>query len=137
VIHLLDADAVMAALHGESAAAVRTRMEAARRGGGTVAVSAVTLLQLRHRITKGPRRFEERAKLREFLAAAVAILAFDADDAAMAGELQFALEAARTPIDAYDLLIAAQALRRGATVVTAPTSALSRIPGLLLQDWRL
>jgi tRNA(fMet)-specific endonuclease VapC len=135
VILLLDADTVLAALRGESTA-IRARMETALRGGDCIAVSAITLLQLRHRITKGPRRFEERARLREFLAGAVAILAFDADDAAMAGELQFALEAAGTAIDPYDLLIAAQALRRGATVVTGPTSGLSRIPGLLLQNWR-
>ena len=135
MIYLLDGDTVISGLRGQPP--IIERLRAARGDGGDIALSAITLLQLRHRITKGPRRFEERAELRRFLAEGIGVLAFDADDAAMAGELQFAIEAARTPIGAYDLLIAAQALRRGATLITAADSDLARIPGLLAQDWRL
>jgi tRNA(fMet)-specific endonuclease VapC len=135
VTYLLDAETVLAALR-DDAAGISDKVRAVLAEGGAVAISAVTLLQLRHRITQGPRRFEERARLRRFLADGIAVLAFDAEDAAIAGELQFALEAARTPIGAYDLLVAAQALRRGATLVAADGSALARIPGLSAQDWR-
>lgn len=52
-----------------------------------------------------------------------------------AGDLRAALEMAGTPIAPYDLLIAAQALRRGTTLVTANVAEFARVPGLLWQDW--
>jgi tRNA(fMet)-specific endonuclease VapC len=52
-----------------------------------------------------------------------------------AGDLRATLEAAGTPIGPYDLLIAAQALRAGATLVTAKVSEFARVPGLQWQDW--
>ena len=53
----------------------------------------------------------------------------------MAGEIRAALEAAGTPIGAYDVLIAGQALRHDATLVTANASELSRVAGLRWEDW--
>jgi PIN domain len=52
-----------------------------------------------------------------------------------AGDLRATLEAAGTPIGPYDLLIAAQALRTGATLVTANVSEFARVRGLVWQDW--
>jgi tRNA(fMet)-specific endonuclease VapC len=49
--------------------------------------------------------------------------------------LRAVLGKAGTPIGAYDLLIAGQALRRGLTVVTANTSDFSRVTGLSWEDW--
>ena len=43
---------------------------------------------------------------------------------------------AGTPIGHYDYLIAAQARRRGATLVTANVREFARVPGLLLADGR-
>jgi tRNA(fMet)-specific endonuclease VapC len=40
------------------------------------------------------------------------------------------------PIGPYDLMLAAQALRIGATVATNNTSEFARIPGLEVQDWQ-
>jgi tRNA(fMet)-specific endonuclease VapC len=45
------------------------------------------------------------------------------------------LEEGGTPIGAYDLLIAGQALRRGLTLVTANSSELRRVNGLNWEDW--
>ena len=42
-----------------------------------------------------------------------------------------------TPIGHYDLLIAAQARRRGALLVTANTREFERVPGLTIADWGL
>jgi tRNA(fMet)-specific endonuclease VapC len=63
------------------------------------------------------------------------LLGFDNEDAQTAGLVRALLEKAGTPIGAYDLLIAGQALRRGLTVVTASTSEFSRVSGLSWQDW--
>jgi tRNA(fMet)-specific endonuclease VapC len=41
----------------------------------------------------------------------------------------------RTPISPYDVLIAAQARRRGAALVTLNRNEFERVPGLLVTDW--
>ncbi len=61
--------------------------------------------------------------------------AFSEEDAMTAGDLRASLDAAGTPIGPYDLLIAAQALRISATLVTANVSEFTRVPGLQWQDW--
>ena len=55
--------------------------------------------------------------------------------AVVAGDLRATLEAAGTPIGPYDLLIAAQALRADATLVTANVKEFGRVAGLRWQDW--
>ena len=40
------------------------------------------------------------------------------------------------PIGRYDLMLAAQALRLGATIVTNNTSEFARIPGLVVENWQ-
>ena len=45
------------------------------------------------------------------------------------------LEIAGKPIGAYDVLIAAQARRRGATLVTSNVAEFDRVTGLKLEDW--
>ena len=40
------------------------------------------------------------------------------------------------PIGPYDLMLAAQALRFGATLVTGNTSEFSRVPGLMVENWQ-
>ena len=56
-------------------------------------------------------------------------------DAKAAGHLRATLEAAGTPIGPYDILIAAQALRMRATLVTGNISEFARVRGLVCQDW--
>jgi hypothetical protein len=58
-------------------------------------------------------------------------------DGQTAGRVRAALEKIGTPIGAYDLLIAGQALRRGLTVVTANTSEFSRVAKLSWEDWTI
>jgi tRNA(fMet)-specific endonuclease VapC len=50
-------------------------------------------------------------------------------------QVRLQLEAGGTPIGAYDLLVAGQARRHGATLVTANTSELARVDGLRWEDW--
>ena len=62
-------------------------------------------------------------------------LDFDREHARQAGELRPRLAAAGTPIGAYDVLIAGQALARGMTLVTHNTGEFQRVPGLRIEDW--
>ena len=70
-----------------------------------------------------------------FLAGPVQVLNFDVGDAEEAGDIRAALERAGTPIGPYDVLIAAQARRRGATLVTSNEREFARVRGLKTEDW--
>ena len=86
-------------------------------------------------VARSHHRHKNAERLRVFLSGNVATLQFDEQDAPIAGQLRRALEAAGMPIGPYDLLIAAQALRTGATLVTANVAEFARVPGLAWEDW--
>lgn len=102
---------------------------------GTLAVSSIVLFELRYGIANSVRREENKERLAIFLEAPIEVLLFDADDAEAAGALRADLKRAGTPIGPYDVLIAAQARRRGALLVTSNTGEFSRVPGLNIEDW--
>jgi tRNA(fMet)-specific endonuclease VapC len=116
-------------------AEVTAQLNRALARGDEVAISAVVLFELWYGVASSHRPEENAELLRIFLAANIRVLDFGSDDAAVAGELRRALERAGTPVGAYDLLIAAQAVRRGATLVTSNTVEFSRVPNLDLADW--
>jgi tRNA(fMet)-specific endonuclease VapC len=63
------------------------------------------------------------------------LVPFDDEDARAADGVRAALETAGRPIGAYDLLIAGQALRHDAILVTANTAEFSRVSDLRWEDW--
>jgi tRNA(fMet)-specific endonuclease VapC len=134
VNYLLDTNAVVALLRNKPAA-VRDRYRVAQASGDYLAVSSVVLFELWYGVEKSTRVRENAERLRLFLSGELELLAFDDEDAERAGGARAALEKSGTPIGAYDLLIAGQALQRGLTVVTANRSEFARIPALAWEDW--
>ena len=134
VSYLLDTNAVIALLKNEPPI-FRKRLRRTVSKGAAIAVSSIVLYELWYGVARSARRRENAERLRVFLSGGVAVNAFDEEDAMTAGDLRATLEAAGTPIGPYDLLIAAQALRSNATLVTANVSELGRVPGLQWQDW--
>lgn len=65
----------------------------------------------------------------------VSLLPFEQEEAKIAVSLRAVIEAAGKPIAAYDLLIAAQALRHRLTLVTANAREFRRIESLRWEDW--
>jgi len=63
------------------------------------------------------------------------VLSLEEEDLRGAGSIRFELETSGTPVGAYDVLIAGQALARQLTLITANVSEFSRIHGLSWQDW--
>ena len=98
-------------------------------------VPAIVRYELEYGCAKSDRREPSRAALDLFLSAGFAQPSFDLVDAREAGDIRASLEAQGTPIGAYDLLIVAQARRRGATVVTSNAREFRRVPGLQVEDW--
>ncbi|MGH2459700.1 MAG: type II toxin-antitoxin system VapC family toxin [Chloroflexota bacterium] len=132
--YFLDTNAVIAVLKNQPSD-VRNHLRHAVSHGAPIAVSSVVLYELWYGVARSERRRENAERLRIFLSANIAIVQFDEEDALAAGDLRAALEAAGTPIGPYDLLIAAQAMRNGATLVTANVSEFARVRGLAWQDW--
>ena len=132
--YLLDTNAVIAVLKNRPAS-VRHRLRRARSEGASIAVSSVVLYELWYGVARSERRSENAERLRVFLSADISVLPFDEEDAKTAGDLRASLETAGRPIGPYDLLIAAQALRMGATMVTANVSEFGRVDGLSWQNW--
>jgi len=98
-------------------------------------VSSVVAFELWYGVAKSARP-EANARLVEtFFAGPVSLLAFEPEDAKVAGQVRAALEGAGKPIGAYDLLIAAQALRHQLTVITANAREFSRVKSLEWEDW--
>ena len=133
---LLDTNAVVALLRNKPAR-VRERFREAEQAGDYLAISSVVLFELWYGVAKSGRIQENTERLRILLSGDLDVLDFDDEDAQTAGRIRADLEKDGTPIGAYDLLIASQALRRGLTVVTANTGEFGRVAGLSWQDWTI
>jgi tRNA(fMet)-specific endonuclease VapC len=136
VNYLLDTNAVVALLRNKPAG-VRERYREAEKSGDYLAVSSIVLFELWYGVEKSGRVRENTERLRILLSGDLDLLDFDDQDAQTAGRVRAALEKIGTPIGAYDLLIAGQALRRGLTVVTANTSEFGRVAQLSWEDWTI
>jgi tRNA(fMet)-specific endonuclease VapC len=134
VNYLLGTNAVVALLRNKPVE-VRERYREAKAAGDWLALSSVVLFELWYGVAKSSQVPENTERLRVLLSGDLDLLDFDDEDARTAGQVRATLEKDGTPIGAYDLLIAGQALRRGLTVVTANTSEFSRVTGLSWQDW--
>jgi tRNA(fMet)-specific endonuclease VapC len=134
VSYLLDTNAVIGIINGRPPS-VREHFRAARDQGAATAISVVTLFELYYGAARSQHHQQNAERLRVFLSGDIAVLSFEAADAAVAGDLRARLRDLGTPIGPYDLLIAAQGLRAGLIVVTANTAEFARIDGLRLADW--
>ena len=130
----LDTNAVIMTINNPRSR-VRARLDEALHSGIQVNVSSIVLFELWYGIAKSRRQQHNTEAIANFLAGPVQVLNFDADDAREAGDVRAALERVGTPIGPYDILIAAQARRRGATLVTANAREFARVPGLRTEDW--
>ena len=130
----LDTNVVVATIN-QRVPQVRERLLQTLEDGTVVGVPAIVLFEMWYGIRKSARPQQNAAALAKFLSLDVAPWPFEADDAAEAGDIRAALHRAGTPIGPYDVLIAAQARRRNATLVTANRREFSRVPGLRFENW--
>lgn len=130
--HLLDTNAVVAIF--KNAPGVRARFRQALQDGA-IYLSSIVLFELWYGIAKSGRWQENAQRLRDFLRSGVEIIEFDSGDAQFAGELRETLSSRGRPVGPYDLLIAAQAIRRNLTLVTANMREFGRVDGLVCENW--
>ncbi len=133
MIHL-DTNTAIAALNGRPS--VRACLDEMRGAGAALAMSVVAYYELMYGAAASERRAENEEKIALFLASGgIALLFFEEEDAREAASIRAHLKRSGTPIGPYDVLIAAQARRRGATLVTANAREFERVPGLMVTDW--
>jgi tRNA(fMet)-specific endonuclease VapC len=130
----LDTNAVIAILNNPKSP-VRTRMDAAINLGGPLTMSCIVLFELRWGAAKSARPERNARRIGDFLAGPIEVLPFEPGDAEEAGDIRAALERVGTPIGPYDVLVAAQARRRDALLVTANGREFGRVPRLKFEDW--
>ena len=131
---LLDTNACIALVNG-APARVRERFVEVAAQGERMTTSSVVVFELWYGVAKSLRRRANEQRLRAFLSGPIEVLELDAADAREAGLIRATLEGAGTPIGAYDLLIAGQALRHQARLITANTGEFARVPALRWEDW--
>jgi len=134
VNYLLDTNACIALINGNPPS-VRTKFQKAIGTGSDVFVSSVALFELWYGVAKSSRREFNKKRLEAFFAGPLHALAFEDQDAEIAGGMRADREFIGKPIRAYDLLIAGQAIRNKLTLVTANLSEFARIKTLAWADW--
>ncbi|MGH9410231.1 MAG: type II toxin-antitoxin system VapC family toxin [Vicinamibacterales bacterium] len=132
--YLLDTNACLALING-TPKEVRRRFQRAINKNATVLVSSVVVFELWYGVAKSRRKEANTQRLEAFLAGPLEWTPFDEEDARDAGRVRADLELAGRPIGAYDVLIAAQARRRGAALVTSNVTEFGRVTGLKWEDW--
>jgi tRNA(fMet)-specific endonuclease VapC len=102
-------------------------------GENTVCTSIVVACELRHGAAeKGSARLTEQL---EAVLAVLPIVALESGADRHYGELRSQLERRGKPIGANDMLIAAQALSLGLTLISDNTSEMKRVKGLRVKNW--
>ena len=118
----------------ENPAVVRDRFKRSSRTGEVMMISSISLFELWFGVANSDRTTSNAKQLADFRST-VELLPFDGDDARTAAYIRADLRRLGEPIGAYDLLIAAQALRHDLLVITADIGAFSRVKGLRWENW--
>lgn len=126
--YLLDANAVIAMLKGESTMLERLRAHLPADFG----LPAIVAHELYYGAYKSQRAAANQARIE---ALQFEVVPFDAEDAQHAGEIRAHLAAAGTPIGPYDVLIAGQARARNLILVTHNVREFARVARLTVEDW--
>lgn len=133
-MHVLDTNILIQAMN-RTRPDFATRISAELLADRPLFVPTIVLYELEYGFARGSRRSSNQAILAALMDEGLRELAFERRDAEIAGDIRAALERSGTPIGPYDLLIAAQAIRVGATLVTLNRREFDRVPDISVTDW--
>ena len=100
------------------------------------AVSTVTTFELLVGAEKSANPIAEKEKIGQFVRT-VNELSFDPFAASQAAQVRALLEARGQVIGPFDILLAGHALATNLTFVTNNVGEFSRVPGLVIENWRI
>jgi tRNA(fMet)-specific endonuclease VapC len=128
---LLDTNVLSDFVRGESSVVARLRQEAPMQ----LAISTITEMEIEYGFARNPGLAPRVREAMRILLHTIPVLSFEREDARVAAQLRASLHSQGTPIGAYDLLLAACALRRGLKIVTHNGREFIRVGGLGIEDW--
>jgi tRNA(fMet)-specific endonuclease VapC len=132
--YLLDTNACIALINGTEMN-VRRRFKRAVARKSVILLSSIVAFELWYGVAKSQRKDNNTQRLVTFLGGPLEWALFDEVDARAAGTVRAELETVGRPVGAYDVLLAGQARRHGATLVTSNTKEFARVQGLKWEDW--
>jgi tRNA(fMet)-specific endonuclease VapC len=132
--YLLDTNACIALINGTEIN-VRRRFKRAVARESVILLSSIVAFDLWYGVAKSQRKDSNTQRLETFLGGPLEWALFDEDDARAAGTVRAELDTVGRPVGAYDVLLAGQTRRRGATLVTSNTKEFARVQGLKWEDW--
>ena len=132
--YLLDTNVLSDFARGEQSVMARLREEAPPQ----LAVSVITEMEVEYGLARDPNLAPRLREAMRTLLNTISILPLEREDARVAAQLRASLnsQGQDTLIGAYDLLLAACALRRGTKIVTHNAQKFDRVGGLGLENWR-
>lgn len=101
---------------------------------GDIGVSVITAAELYYGAAKSAAK-ERNAFALEAFFLPLELVPFDLESSLVYGKIRAALERQGTPIGGMDMLIAAQAIAHGVTLVTNNLKEFQRIPELRCETW--
>jgi tRNA(fMet)-specific endonuclease VapC len=131
MLYLPDTNAISAYMRGSNPALAAKMQEAFERG--ELRLSVIVLAEREFGVLKGGGATYRR-KLQE-LEEMLTVEPFTREDARRYAAIRQQLEARGQGIGPFDTLIAAQALRLKATIVTRNIREFSRVPSLAVENW--
>ncbi|WFU02196.1 type II toxin-antitoxin system VapC family toxin [Rhizobium sp. CB3171] len=126
--YLLDSNAVIALMKGHTGFVSELR----RHKPQDFAISAIVAHELFYGAYKGQRVADNLVRVD---ALQFETLDFDREDARVVGEIRANLASLGTPIGAYDVLIAGQAVARDLILITRNVREFERVHKLRFEDW--
>ncbi|HEX3554081.1 MAG TPA: type II toxin-antitoxin system VapC family toxin [Thermoanaerobaculia bacterium] len=129
--YLLDTNICIYALKNRPPEVLK-RLEAV--GRGAVALSVITVLELRQGAEKSQRVAENHSRL-DFFLAPMKVLPFEEEAAVVAARIRAHLERREFLIGDLDTLIAAHAMALDLILVTNNLDEFERVPGLRTTNW--
>lgn len=133
MLYLPDTNTVSAYMRGVNPGLVARMQSAFVRE--ELRLSVIVLAEREFGVIKGG-NVAQRRKL-QALEQLLNVEPFTREDASRYATLRHQLEARGQGIGPFDTLIAAQALRLGATVVTRNVREFGRVPGLAVENWEM
>jgi len=131
VKYLLDTNVLSDFARGDQVLMARLRQEVPSQ----LSVSVITEMEVEYGLSRNPGLSPRVREAMRTLLNTITVLSFEREDARVAAQLRASLNSKGTPIGAYDLLLAACALRRGLKIVTHNAREFARVGGLGIEDW--
>ena len=129
---LLDTDTIIYSLKGNNTVAEHLE----RHVNDPMAICTITLMELYYGAYKSQKVTGNLAKIKK-LEQVFEIIAIERDSVEIFGMLKAHLEQSGTPLDDFDLAIAACALSHNLTLITNNQKYFERIDGLRLANWAM